>query len=313
MEKYRDLVLKRCTYADVGFNGSLENIINGIMSNLPNHEDRAFDGGLMFKRYRLASVEQMSNDKGLYVRIVALHQTPMGVVDLQKSSTTLGVDEQSPPANSEWLEEDLFLLVKNNDVIACVTGRKDRVLEHMIWKLGTHSHTIANDFKFKISDVPNQNNLNKIKELGVKRVNFDIYDYLSALKGIPFESNGFIDDVSKNKTTMLRKMFATPDTNEGRKRRSNTTAKVMLSRGKFKKDEMRIDDWLTDIGQTLVDQDDTEYTLILEDESVISTKELKISKRVKVQTHANTICPDKTRAELLQYHSELIRDGLIGV
>ena len=45
-EKYKDLVLKRCAFEDVGFNGSLENIVNDIMNALPNHQDRVYDGQL---------------------------------------------------------------------------------------------------------------------------------------------------------------------------------------------------------------------------------------------------------------------------
>ncbi len=314
MEKYKDLVLKRCVFEDVGFNGSLEGIISHIISNLPNHDDRVFDGGLMFKTFRLASAEQMLDDKGLFVRVVALNQNPIGVVDLKKSTTTLGVDEQAPPTDSEWLEEDIFLLVKNNDLISCLTGRKDRVLEHMIWKLGMKAQVIANDFKFKIGDVPNRNELEKVNKIGVRSVNFDIHDYLSNLTGLKDVDApaGIKGDMSSFGDKIVSKIFSQPDTDNGKRKRANTSGKIVLSRGKFKKSENRKDEWLTDIGQTLVESGDTDYTLVLEDKSVISTKDLKISKRIKVKTHANTICPDRTREELLQYHSELARDGMVG-
>lgn len=96
------------------------------------------------------------------------------------------------------------------------------------------------------------------------------------------------------------------------KRRANAIGKIVLKRGRFEKDEVRKDDWLTDIGVELADADAVDrFTLTLEDGTKVSNSMLRKSKIVLLPRHANSFSFDHAKKALEQYYKDLSAANLL--
>lgn len=295
-EKYKTLVLKK-TYFPDGYNGSMEQVVAGIIQNLPNHNDRIYQADLL-RTYRLAQVDTPANGSGTFVRLTASEAGPTGIINLQKSDQTIDVEEHSPPENSEFLNEEVMLFIANNHIIACNLGNRDSLVHNIICTLGIKAGVLASDFAFKVSDVANKTEIEKIQEVGVKSIDLSVTSYLATFDKIA-------DGTTMPGAGFVRKIFGTPADAENIRKRANTSGRLVLNRGRFKKEEIRKDAWLTDIGKTIIEGDIGEYTITLEDESKISNLKLKVTKGVKLKTFANSICPQHTKHELKSFYDEL--------
>src|SRR6202000_2617556 len=129
---------------------------------------------------------------------------------------------------------------------------------------------------FKVSDVPNKTEIDKIKTVGVKSIDLSIDGYLATFDKIS-------DGTKTSGAQFVQKIFGAPAGSENIRKRANTHGKLHLSRGKFKKEEIRKDEWLTDIGRTIIEDNIGEYTIVLEDKSKISNLKLKVTKGVKLK------------------------------
>jgi hypothetical protein len=67
---------------------------------------------------------------------------------------------------------------------------------------------------------------------------------------------------------------------------------------------------MTFVGSEIIDSGfSDDYKLILEDDSVVSNQNLRVSKQVDIVRHANSVSYSQTKLELAQYLIELDADG----
>ena len=302
--KIKTLILKNCHFY-AGYNGTLEEVFRQMIASLPNHDDRVYQVD-MLKKLRVATVDDILGG-GVFVRIVALDENPVGLVNLKKSTSTLGVDEHAPPTDHQWLNEDIMLYVHNNSIISCGLGSKDRLLENLVYQISVNAEVLGKDTKFLISDVANKNEIEKINRIGVKSIDFSITSYLNSLGGIQTAN-----PLSTLAMDALEAVFGVVNDKNALEKRSNIEGRLVLTRkGKFQNDEIPKSEWMQRVGTAIVNQDDSEYTITLEDGTKISTNKLKITRSVKIKSFANTVCPERTKYELQQFHGDLLKDGTI--
>lgn len=301
-KKIKKLVLKRGYFQD-GYNGSVEQLLTGINDNLSRHEDRVHDVDL-FRSYILADIESPGEGKGLFVRVLAHEKGTTGLINFETSQEKAEVEEFQAPEKRGFLDDEVIVYVNGNHIVACGLGRRDTLLQNILYDLGEKAGVVDNSLNIKISDVPNKTELSKAQEIGIKKVDFSIKSFLANLENFPDENKKSGDVIS-----LLSKVFGVPDTVNGLKKRANTSGRVILSRGKFKKEEIHKDEWLTDIGAEVIENDLEDYTIVLEDGSKISSSTLKVTKSVKINKFANSISYDGAKAELAQFYKELETNG----
>jgi hypothetical protein len=83
--------------------------------------------------------------------------------------------------------------------------------------------------------------------------------------------------------------------------------KLQLRRGKFSKDEVKRDEWLTMIGEEILTAGSSDsYTIVLENGRKISNKQLRKSQSVKLRRYANSFSYEHAKQALIQfYYDEL--------
>ncbi len=300
---FKTLVLKRC-YMPEGFNGSLEKILDGIKGKLPNHEDRVFKPEL-FKSYLIADIVKKANsDKGVYVSVLCQDRGATGLINFEKSKETAEVEEHEAPENRAWLDNQILLYVVDNHVICCNLGPRDNFLGTMIMDLAKKADAVNDDFNFRIADVPNKTELERVNNIGVKEIDLSLTSYLSTFDNFKNTS------ISSSVMPVLERVFGQPDETSRLKKRASAKGSLKLTRGgRFKRDEIPKDDWLTDIGATIIEQDLEDYKIWLEDGTAISSSNLKVMRSVKLNKHANTFSVDDAKIHTAAFYEELKSDG----
>jgi hypothetical protein len=297
-DKYKNLVLKK-VYFDEGFNGSMQHIVLNIFEKLPNHIDRVYNPEL-FKSHILANIEQCSKYNGLLVRIFEYEKGATGLINLENSNTSADIEELLPPEKRQFLENEVILYIHNNHVMACGLGNKDSLVQNIFGTLAVKSGAIESSFKMKISDVPNKTELKKAKEIGIKRIELSVSGYLANIEN-------FHEKSPKDK--IIERIFSTVDESAAVKKRANTYGKLVLRRSKFKTEEIKKDEWLTSVGEAIIESDTDDYTIILEDNTKISTTKLKVIKSVRLKKFANSISYFEAKEALTQFYDELKKNG----
>jgi hypothetical protein len=298
--KYKKLVLKKAYFPE-GFNGSVEQIVKGILEKLPNKNERVFKSDLL-KTYEIAHIEQVANNNaGLFVRIHGHENGSIGLINQEIQAAPSELEEHHPPEKRRFLAEEVILYARGNHVLACDLGNKDSLVQNILGDLGIKAGVIDKSLKLKISDVPNKTELKKVKEIGVKKIELGVDGYLASIEEFQHKSA---------QQKILEKIFGVPSNAESVRKRANTHGRLILSRGgKFKKEEIKRDDWLTSVGETIIDSGADDYRIILEDGTKIATAKLKVSKSVKLKKVANTISYAEAKLALFQFYEELQNNG----
>ena len=262
------MVLKRC-YMPEGHNGSLEEIVTAIKEKLPNHADRIFRPEL-FKSYLIGNITPKENaDKGVFVSVLCQDKGTTGLINFEKSKESAEVEEHEAPENRAWLDNQILLYVVDNHLVCCNLGPRDNFVGTMLKDIAKAADAVNDDFNFTIADVPNKTELEKVNKIGVREIDLSLTSYLStfdSFKNAP---------ISSKIMPVLERVFGEPDQASSLKKRASAKGRLFLTRGgKFKKEEIPKDDWLTDIGATVIEQDLDEYKIKLEDGTTISSSNL---------------------------------------
>jgi len=298
----KSLVLKRC-YVPDGSNISLEKVVEQIKGALPNHKERVFGDDLL-KSYIIAYMQpDTQRGKGVYVGIYRQDIGATGLIDYSSSSEDAGVEEFKVPENRAWLDTEIVLYIVDNHILACNLSGKDKLLSKIFLEIAKRADIIRDDFVIDITDVPNTPELGRINKVGVKNIELNLTSYLSSIEEFALKSQ------SSSVAQFFEKLLGAPSSLEDVQKRAATKGKLLLSRGKFSKEEINKDEWLTSIGGKIVDENLDDYTLTLEDGSKVSTKSLKVSKLVQLNKHANSFSREYAHLTLSAYYDELLDNG----
>ena len=302
----KSMVLKRC-YMPEGHNGSLEEIVTAIKEKLPNHADRIFRPEL-FKSYLIGNITPKENaDKGVFVSVLCQDKGTTGLINFEKSKESAEVEEHEAPENRAWLDNQILLYVVDNHLVCCNLGPRDNFVGTMLKDIAKAADAVNDDFNFTIADVPNKTELEKVNKIGVREIDLSLTSYLStfdSFKNAP---------ISSKIMPVLERVFGEPDQASSLKKRASAKGRLFLTRGgKFKKEEIPKDDWLTDIGATVIEQDLDEYKIKLEDGTTISSSNLKVMKSARLMRHGNTFSVDDAKLQTAAFFDELKSNGSLG-
>lgn len=300
----KKLVLKQCV-VPLGSNISLESVIVEIDKKFPNHKDRTFSTEL-FRSRSVSYIKSPENGKlGRFVGFCLVDESPIGIADSSTSDETIDVEEFDAPNNKAWLDSEIVLYIVGNHVIACNIGNNEKAISAIITDLAKLGDILADDKHLVLSDVPNKLTIEHVHKIGVKHIDLDISSYLASLDYIKSK---------KEDGNIFSSIFQKPLNPEDVAKRTQSTGRLFLSRGgKFKKEEVTQDEWLTKIGADVIAEENDDYTITLEDGSQISSSKLRVSKTVSLNKKGNnTFNRESAHLELLTYYEELKALGSFG-
>lgn len=283
----KTLSLQRAYFND-GFNSTLEAILRNAFTKLPSAADRIVPIDL-FSSQLFASFEEAKVGDGIFVRVLEF-EPAIGVVNLNTTDNSAAVEEFFHPGKQKFLKDEIVFYIVRSNIVACNMKNKSRSLAENMLQLAKHADVLGNDVKMRIADVPDKTTLARIEKIGVREVNFSITSFMANLN---------ISTQQKTGARIMDMIFGMPSDGDRIKKRANAIGRMILKRGRFRKDEVQKDQWLTNIGKELTTTDSSEsFTIILEDDTKVSNSMLKKSKLVKLPRHANSFSFEHAKWEL---------------
>lgn len=171
-------------------------------------------------------------------------------------------------------------------------------------QLAQKGDVLGQDVKMKIADVPDKTTLEQIATVGVKQVDFSITSFMENLNISTRDQAG---------SRIMRMILAMPAQDAELRKRANAIGRMTLKRGRFERDEIPKDAWLTAIGKELMIAGSSDhFTIVLEDKTKISKSNLRKSKSVQLRRHANSYSFENAKMELEEYYKALASDGSLG-
>lgn len=296
------LILKRA-FLPSGNNSSLEEILSETNSALPNYNDRHFVRDLL-SSYCVSKVKKdETRENGLFVWFSLQDSGTTGLINTAAKKNAAEIEELGPPDNKAWVQSEILLYVSGNHVIACNLGVKDKVITEAIKHLARAANAVDDNFNFSIEDVPNTPEIERINSVGVKSIELNVTSYLADLESLPFSER------RQGILNTLTAIFGTPPSNKDIKLRAATSARVTLTRGKFSKEENEKDEWLTNVGETIVSSELDNYKITLEDKTRVSTTKIRVSKPIRIKRFANTLNHEDAELKVSEYFKELQKNG----
>lgn len=296
----KTLTLQRAYFSE-GYNGTLENILRYSFNKLSKAKDRVVPIDLVTSQL-FAAFEEAKNGKGVFVRVFDFEEGAIGVINLETTDSNVAVEEFYHPNKQDFLKDEMVFYVVRDYVIACNLKNKAGTFAGSVLALAHKGEVLAGDVRMRIEDVPDQTTLEKIDRVGVKKVDFSITSFLG---NVDFSAQAFVPRI-------LRMAVGSPANPKEIKKRSNTLGRMILSRGKYKAEEIQKDPWLTAIATELMDSGFSEpFTIILEDNTRISQSNLRKSKAIQLPRYANSYSFDHAKLALMDYFELLQAEGTI--
>lgn len=302
-KKQSTFVLKRA-FLPAGQNTSLEGVIRQIKINKPNYMERNFERD-MFSAYYITKIAiDSKRPAGVFAWLSLQDTGSTGVMSTAKEELSGDVEEFDVPKNKAWIQKEILLYVSGNHIIACGLGSRDKLVADLLKEISVKAGVVEDEFSLHISDVPNTPEIERINREGVRHIDVNVTSYLADLEVLPFSSE------QKSLLDPLLAILGKPPAGSDLSMRAAATGKIVLSRGAWSKEEvLKKDLWLTHVGESVVNSQLDDYTIVLEDGSKVSTNKIKVSKACRIKQHANTF--DRNHAELLisTYYDELKNNG----
>lgn len=298
-ERIKTLVAKRAIFSSE-FGSTLQDLLTAIFQKEPTALKRVAKVDLL-KSLVFAKIEDCGEEVGVLVHVFEFENGTTGSINFASTRTTAGIEEVDPPAEQEFLISDMALLVKGNSIIASGMANKNRTFARCLSEVCERLGLIDSGVALNVADVPNKVTLEELRDVGVSKIEFGVTGYLNSLPEF------------KSKTAKVIKTILTqPKREDQLRKRANTVGRMTLSRGRFKKDEIHKDEWLTLVGAQLVESDAEEsYSIFLENGKQLTNSNLKLQKKVKVRRYANTVHFGQLDRELKSFQRELVADGFI--
>lgn len=298
----KTLSLQRA-YFNEGFNDTLENTLRNAFLKLPKAQDRIVTVDLVSNQL-FAGFEEANSGEGIFVRILEFEQGAIGVINLDTTDNSAAVEEFFHPNKQDFLKEEIVFYVVRDHIVACNVKNKNGTLASNVLQLAQKGDVLGQDVKMKIADVPDKTTLEQIATVGVKQVDFSITSFMENLNISTRDQAG---------SRIMRMILAMPAQDAELRKRANAIGRMTLKRGRFERDEIPKDAWLTAIGKELMIAGSSDhFTIVLEDKTKISNSNLRKSKSVQLRRHANSFSFENAKMELEEYYKALASDGSLG-
>lgn len=161
---------------------------------------------------------------------------------------------------------------------------------------GVKADVIGSDVRMKIADVPDNTKIAEIDRVGVKSIELVVTDFIQNLN---VSTSGAVGK------RFMQTIWSNVTGSDTLKKRANMIGRLRLSRGRFSKDEIQRDEWLTLVGREVAETGPSNgYTIVLADDRKISNKKLRKSQSAKLRRYANSFCYEHAKQALIKFYQD---------
>ncbi|MDD5272179.1 MAG: hypothetical protein PHU14_05620 [Methylovulum sp.] len=291
---------------------TLENILKNVHAQLPTVGHRTFDT----LSGELRGVKFKSEDKGIFLHVASYTpDQPTSAIDKDRMVPSSMVTAEPAPIGKDFLDGDIFLLIRDNHVILCPSGVRETIANKYFYHvLKSQYQDIA--VNLVLDKVANVNKLKMIRIEGVKelrlaaslydasvhRINAQavksglLYSIANDFKSI-FSKDQVLRDISEleNLNITLSLKF---DGNEGRKKHAEPNFGAVGRERLIRTAEM-----------ILNENDDDGFVIVTGENNTITAEEVRISDNLDIKSLGKSINCSDAWEKLVEYYDKLETDG----
>ncbi|MBI9020431.1 MAG: hypothetical protein JEZ10_04155 [Verrucomicrobia bacterium] len=210
--------------------------------------------------------------------------------------------EKNPPLAHSYMEGDVFVLIKNNDLILCSSGAREGAAKKYIIEI---LNRCGIDEVFELEQVANVDKVAMLKKEGVKRIKLGsslfraTYDHMQR----------------KTKKTELMGKLAEEimsifggevlDNLDDLKAYDNLRVKLEISFDDRKKHGELAAQSLISAGCSMLDSEDEGFSIETKQGNKLTAEDIKVSKKVELNEHGNSVSCEHAWEEMHHYYEEL--------
>lgn len=290
---------------------NLERLLDQALSKLPKVVDRKFlrEDGQVVK-----SIRHKKSDAGHYIYIVA--ETPgdhaSTLARRNESKDAFDIDTVPPPAGSEYMDGDVFLYVKDNDVCLCTTGLREATASMFLRLLIEKAGLPKSATQFELQKIANIDKARLIQAQGVREVDIraSMFDATHKYLKRKTSGEGTLAAIGKH----LNSIF---EDDEGV--RDNLQVSVVL-RARSRGLDLSSRDAhaaqavgaqrLQALAEALI-EGDSDYVIVTGDGQRISPDEIYVRVKMPIEALGKTTSCKKTWDAMKTFYDQLVENGIL--
>jgi hypothetical protein len=229
------------------------------------------------------------------------------------TESVLNTTEENPPAGHNFMEGDLFILIRNNDVILCPSNLHENAATHYIsWMLQNGASIDIDANRYAISAVANLDMVKLIQSEGVRTLSLGASLYAATLSYNKRKSIRH-DKVESLKKFAFDLLGAEGDASLAEQKKfANLSAKVSLSFDSRKRGGEIAGEQITKTALDLVsNQEDDNISIETRKGTIISHDEIRVSERVYLPCSGNSVSKLDAWQAMVEYMKQLHSRGML--
>jgi len=325
--KVKRLFYRRATWTTQG-KETLENILKVSHDKYNTTSDRTFDGpyGTEIQCARYVYKGKI----GLFFQIASYVPGQPTTAIQESSSTSIKSDisEVIAPVGNNFLDGDVFLLVKDNNVILLQSGSRENVaLNYMTKMLEKNSYTNAS-MSLEFQSIAKEDKVKMIKTQGVKSIELNTSLYEASLMHLEKQEENVkretkIFNLPGAVAETLKQVFAKDKTLSEINEKENVNIKLSISFDGKEAMKHRKDAGFGKIGKSRLEktsemiikeylaEDVDGFTIITGDNNKITSDEIVISDNYRIKTLGKSLYPPDAFDKLEEYYFQLKDRGIL--
>jgi hypothetical protein len=262
------------------------------------------------------------DDNGLYLQIASyVPDESTSIIDKSKQAKQSNVTAQTAPDGKDYLDGEVFVYIKGNQVILCPSGVRENVVETYVLYIlrAIEKKEIAKTFE--LDKVAKTDKLRMIKDEGVKEIDLNTSLYEASLIHMD-QQNPKIGGWKKAMANQLSAVFSKDKDLRDIAEKENLNVKVTI---KFDGREARRNSKDPEFGkagkkrlektaeQVLAEfeaEHENGFVIVTGAGNRITSDEIRVSDSYRVETLGKSISKSATWTRLKEYHDRLDADGV---
>lgn len=307
-EKSRTLFYRRVAWIN-GASGSLEKHLSKVHDSLVTTHDRTFPHG--DGEIQGLTVEKRKNGLFFHLASYTPHQ-PTSLVPFPSKAKSKDTSPEPPPDKHNYLEGDIFFLVNGNHLVLCPSGARESValsyINHALRKAGMEKLIT----RFSIEPVAKIDKVKLLQQEGVKKValNASLYEATMEYMERKTTKMNLLHGVAEE----VLALFAEDNNKDLQEigEMENLSVKLEISFDSRKKGGTLGRERLEKTaGMLIADDEDQGFSIITGSGKRLTADEIRISDKVMLAPHGNSVFRSSARDALEQYLSDLKESGML--
>lgn len=216
--------------------------------------------------------------------------------------------EAPPPAKHSFMEGDVFLLLRSNNILLCSSGAREGVANFYLNKILSQA---GNDESFTLEQVTNVDKVQIIAQEGVKRIRLGSTMFKASADRITRKTKKatLVGALAKE----FVRLFGDDEAGDGTalKLYENLQVKVEISFDSRIKGGKLAAEALNHAGAAFVREGDEGFVIETNSGKKLTADDTKVSTKVQLEDHGNSVLCQHAWSELQNYFDELEKTGIL--